>query len=370
MKMRYIVPGALLFAAGTPFLPAQAPQLSAQIVVEAHARRGYLGFSFEREATNRDGARSLSLAVTDVRKDSPAERAGLQAGDVILRLNGLNASESLLNSISGSLMPGDTVTLRVRRAGSERDLRLVAAAPPAGYFELRAVPGFRADSVRGMLRLFVDSISAGLDTTRFRFFSRDSAFVIQGDSVDGDSIVVRRFMYRFPPDAAFRDSVLRRFPMDSVLRGLQLDSALRRFPMDSAFRHFRMDSTFRGQVHVFPGDGGRLFEFAGPPDGPGRDNLVLFGLGARAIGGARLETLNPELGRYFQTERGVLVLDVPQNTPARRAGLLPGDVILSADGESVSDVGGVYRAFARTREGAVKLEVLRRGERRTLELAR
>jgi serine protease Do len=97
---------------------------------------------------------------------------------------------------------------------------------------------------------------------------------------------------------------------------------------------------------------------------------MVFGMGARAIAGARLETLNSELGRYFEAERGVLVIDVPENTPARRAGLRPGDVITSAAGTRVTNVADVYRAFAQEKQGVVKLEVLRRGERRTLELTK
>jgi membrane-associated protease RseP (regulator of RpoE activity) len=351
----------LLFALA--LLAAGAAQLPAQVVVEGPARRGYLGFSFERGRA--EGERALSLNVTDVVKESPAEKGGLRAGDVILRLNGLGASEALLNTISRSLTPGDTVTLRVRRGGGERELRLIAAQPPAGYFVARAMPGWvGSDSVRGLLRIFVDSMAAGLDTTRFRFF-RDTTggaqmFVFTDSAGAGDSVVVRRYMQQLPRGQAF-DSVFARLPMDSILR---------RFPMDSAFRRFPFDSAFHGEVRVFPGEGDRVFEFSVAPPGAGLDNLTVFGVGGRAIAGARLEKLNAELGRYFRTERGVLVIEVPENTPARRAGLRAGDVITAADGTAVDDVGDVTRAFASARGKAVKLDVLRQGERRTLELAR
>ena len=352
----------LLFALA--LLLAASPGLPAQIVVEATpARRGYLGFSFQREATNRDGARALSLSVTDVVAGSPAEQGGLQAGDIILRLNGISASENLLNSISGSMAPGDTVRLRVRRASGERDLRLIAAEPPAGYFTVTLRSELRPDSVRGMLRLFVDSLEAGLDTTRFRFFSRDGdsarVFVFRDSVMNGDSVIVRRYERRLPGGGVFR--------FDSTFEGVIMDSVFRVFPFDSTFRMLPNDSAFR-HLQVMPG-GERSFELS-VPGTPGHDRLMVFGVGTSALAGARLETLNPELGRYFRTERGVLVLDVPANTPARRAGLLPGDVITAAGGTSVTDVAGVYRAFGAAKGKAVRLDILRDGQRRSLELTR
>jgi membrane-associated protease RseP (regulator of RpoE activity) len=346
---------ALLFAIA--LAGVGVTQLPAQVIVESGpARRGYLGFSFQREVINRDGDVTLSLTVMDVVEDAPAARAGLRKGDVILRLNGLNATGELLNSISGSIVPGDTVELRVRRGTAEQDVRVIAQQPPAGYVAARALPlVVERDSVLGMLRVFVDSVRAGLDTTRFRYFHSDSAdgsqmFVFADSVMNGDSVVLRRFAHRFPRGA---------FRFDSAFHSFRADSMLRSLPFDS---------TFRERLRVLPGEAERFFEFAVPPEGG--DRLMVFGMGARAIAGARLETLNSELGRYFEAERGVLVIDVPENTPARRAGLRPGDVITSAAGTRVTNVADVYRAFAQEKQGVVKLEVLRRGERRTLELTK
>jgi S1-C subfamily serine protease len=50
--------------------------------------------------------------------------------------------------------------------------------------------------------------------------------------------------------------------------------------------------------------------------------------------GLELVAMNPGLGRYFGTEEGVLVTNVP---PESTIGLQPGDVILSIDGRAVRD---------------------------------
>ena len=67
----------------------------------------------------------------------------------------------------------------------------------------------------------------------------------------------------------------------------------------------------------------------------------------------------------------VLVLRVPSNTPAARAGLEPGDVIVRAGGRNVESIADVRRAFAETRrDGDLTIEVVRKRERRTIELRR
>jgi serine protease Do len=76
-----------------------------------------------------DIAASLGLAqvegalVSSVSSDSPAERAGLERGDVIVRSNGAEVADAnaLRNEIAGSA-PGSIVNLTIRRGGRERTL--------------------------------------------------------------------------------------------------------------------------------------------------------------------------------------------------------------------------------------------------------
>ena len=58
-------------------------------------------------------------------------------------------------------------------------------------------------------------------------------------------------------------------------------------------------------------------------------------------GGAR--PLAPAVARRLGRGRGVEVLSVMTASPARRAGLQPGDVIVSLDGAPVQDVGDLQR---------------------------
>mgnify|MGYP003619933274 CR=1 FL=1 len=71
--------------------------------------------------------------------------------------------------------------------------------------------------------------------------------------------------------------------------------------------------------------------------------------------GLNLATLDPQLGRYFGTDRGVLVLS--QGT---LPGLQAGDVIQKVDGKDVASPRGALRAMsARPPGGSVRVTVLR-----------
>jgi membrane-associated protease RseP (regulator of RpoE activity) len=84
--------------------------------------------------------------------------------------------------------------------------------------------------------------------------------------------------------------------------------------------------------------------------------------------GIEMQDLDRDLGEYFQRPggRGVLVTRVLDDTPAKRAGLRSGDVIVELDGRTVDDAEDVRRELERKDSGPVRITVLRRGERRTL----
>ena len=80
----------------------------------------------------------------------------------------------------------------------------------------------------------------------------------------------------------------------------------------------------------------------------------------------KLAGLNPELGRYFGTTDGVLVLDRGDESFVE---LKPGDVIVSVDGNAVEDSRDVMRAFMHKREGEVaNVEIVRDKRRQVLVL--
>jgi S1-C subfamily serine protease len=140
-----VAPVALLALAAPLFLPgpvrAQEPEPDEKCVCVE--RTGELGQLFEMprrarlgvmlgEPTDVDGRSGVRLE--DVPEGTPARRAGLRPGDVIVALDGAslgsNPTASIVESMEGR-EPGDTVAITFVRDDDERTVRVVTEAAPA-----------------------------------------------------------------------------------------------------------------------------------------------------------------------------------------------------------------------------------------------
>ena len=89
----------------------------------------------------------------------------------------------------------------------------------------------------------------------------------------------------------------------------------------------------------------------------------------RGVAGAEFTELTPELAGYFQGAReGVLVLRVAPETPAARAGLVAGDVVVRAGDTATPDLRTLSRAVSAARRAELPLEVVRKGKVQQLTL--
>lgn len=83
-------------------------------------------------------------------------------------------------------------------------------------------------------------------------------------------------------------------------------------------------------------------------------------LSRRCVAGLEVQTMNPDLGRYFGADSGVLVLDVAEEGAPD---VVPGDVILALDGRGVDDTGTLDRIL-RSYEAGEQVEMrIRRNDR-------
>jgi S1-C subfamily serine protease len=90
---------------------------------------GWVGIEFDPE-TGPDGG----YRVTRVLPDSPADKAGLQVGDVLTALNGVRlvkTNDAALSKVRKEWIPGQAVTYTVKRQGQDRDISLTLAPMPA-----------------------------------------------------------------------------------------------------------------------------------------------------------------------------------------------------------------------------------------------
>jgi S1-C subfamily serine protease len=121
---------------------------------------------------------------------------------------------------------------------------------------------------------------------------------------------------------------------------------------------------------------GRGIGFTIPIDTAKRvaDDLLDRGRIARGYLGVTLQPLARDLARYWgqPNVHGVIVGSVAHDSPAERAGIAVGDVLVKFDGESLhaekaEDLGQFQRLVAQRSAGKeVAIEVLRGGERKTL----
>ena len=289
----FIALGAALALLGTapaeaqdrrPSEPARRPT-----VYRVDENRGWLGISLDWA-----GRESGPVTVEAVVPESPAARAGVARGDTVLRIDGAAASAQAVRRLSPAA--GDTVRLRLRRDGREREVRVVAARREQDVIVFRRgdrVTVIHPDSVRERVAIRLDTIGAHLD-----------------------SLFIR---------------------MDSLRVGTE---TRRLFRMMDTMMVRRLPETLPFSLEV----------------------------GSRALAGAEFTQMNAGLGRYFQTEKGLLALRVAPGSPAARAGLESGDVVVRANGREVETLRDLRAAVAGAEEPTAKLEVVRQGRRRELTL--
>ncbi|HEX8391572.1 MAG TPA: PDZ domain-containing protein [Longimicrobium sp.] len=394
----------------TLFLPLVAAVLALPAAARAQdtpgpeRRPGMLGFAFDvtrREETGQPARQTVR--VTEVREGSPAARAGMRQGDLLVSVNGAALEGMEVRSLL-QVNEGDTVRLRVRRVDGEHDLRIVAGPRPA-QVAVRT-PGERQRVVvrqglrgeGGERRIVVDSLvrrlpgsvhvevttgdsgraghrivvmDSGDSTPRVRMHpstGEHRVIVINGDTMQQGDVVrtVTVDTLAFPVQwlAERIDSLSRVVRVDTFIAA-RLDSLTRvlhdsipvllergRGPAAAALRNL---PALRGNALVRVGDASAQSFF--------------MDVGRAAAAGAQLAEMNEGLGRYFggRTE-GVLVLEVTQRSPASRAGLEAGDVIVGVDGAVVQTPEDVRSALSRDEDGTLLLNVVRQGRRREVTL--
>lgn len=118
--------------------PAPAPEARA-FTFHFDGDGGYLGVQTEevtRENFGKLGLRDVrGVAIAKVLEGSPAQTAGLQNGDVIVRINGEEiASGRKLTRLISEISPDHTAKVTVLRGGSEREINVTLGKRPTPKF--------------------------------------------------------------------------------------------------------------------------------------------------------------------------------------------------------------------------------------------
>jgi serine protease Do len=101
------------------------------------------------------------------------------------------------------------------------------------------------------------------------------------------------------------------------------------------------------------------------------EQLIDSGEVVRGFLGVVIQDLTSELAESFDIEqsRGALIAQVTADSPAQKAGLKAGDVIVSYQGKPVKDIGSFRNRVSQTPpDSRAKLTVIRDGERREIDV--
>jgi len=342
-------------------------------------RPGWIGISYEARAS-RDG--STRIVITDVRRGSPAEAAGIRPGDRLVSIEDLESADALMHvSRRLDLRVGQLVDMTLQRDGRTLDLRVRAGERPVELSADAAISrSFQTDSMaesmfRAMDSLRVQLIESSVDTdqdqerlvrtlveasrgaTRLRFANSDEPgavtapfefFVFRGeqhDSLVREMDQLNRRMEQLRERETARRADLRRSGSgqraESLDRELtQLGEAMEELSRQSASLRTAMAEAARasaGWEYLLPPTPEASPVPAAPSTEPFRP-LTPYLLGSNRVAGAQVIDVQPELGAYFGVDRGVLVVEVSPGTPAAIAGMRPGDVITRLDRFSVTTV--------------------------------
>ena len=103
-----------------------------------------------------------------------------------------------------------------------------------------------------------------------------------------------------------------------------------------------------------------------PPGAPDQMFFPGFGSGRRI--GANVTTLTKQLSEHFGVASGVMVDEVRADSPAAKAGLKAGDIIVEIDGKEVKAEADLLRAIQGKKEGDVTLTIVRDRNRQTIRV--
>lgn len=99
------------------------------------------------------------------------------------------------------------------------------------------------------------------------------------------------------------------------------------------------------------------------------EDLIKYGKKTRGWLGVSIQRLTPELAEKFgiKDSDGALVGDVVKGSPAEKAGIMRGDIVLEYNGKKVKDADSLRNTVAQTKAGSqVNIKILRKGKEYTL----
>ena len=287
--------------------------------------RGYLGVETEQTINTETGPAGRASStmsyhtVHSVRAGTPAARAGLEPGDTIIAMNRTDARVRSLEPFLRT--PGAKLMITVGRASGRKELAVTVGERPATFD------------------------GACLQYRDYRFVDEQGRNVV---------------MYRQPGSGG------------QGAGGTVVRSGAGAAGAGGATRA-RVNVTADGQqpVHVVlsPDSTVQSTFILIPPAAAGGALFLSRGGSGAIVAGAEISLVNGGLRTIFGVDHGALVLNVAPRSPAEQAGILSGDVIVSAGGEKVTAISVLQRQIHDAHDKrSVTLDVVRAKQAKQITL--
>lgn len=159
-----------------------AMKVKGELLQHGTVRRGRLGVNIQNvspEHAKSFGLKKASGAlITSVEKDGPADRAGLEIGDIILKFDGrqLNSSEELVREVADAA-PGSIAKLQVWRKGAAKEMSVKLGEADSEHQMQKQQPRDK-DSEPGQLGLTLNE----LNRDEQRALHTDGSLMVDGVS--------------------------------------------------------------------------------------------------------------------------------------------------------------------------------------------
>ncbi|MFN3395229.1 MAG: DegQ family serine endoprotease [Thermodesulfovibrionales bacterium] len=101
------------------------------------------------------------------------------------------------------------------------------------------------------------------------------------------------------------------------------------------------------------------------------EQLIKQGKIVRGWLGVMIQEVTPEIAQKFglKEPKGALVSDITKGSPAEKAGIIRGDIIIEYDGKAISSVSNLRNSVAQTKVGSqVRIKIIRNGKEFTLNV--
>ncbi|MEO6143167.1 MAG: trypsin-like peptidase domain-containing protein [Dermatophilaceae bacterium] len=109
----------------------EAKSIADQLITTGKAAHAYLGVSSKDDVVTQGSAKRAAAVITNVASGTPADKAGLQAGDAIVAVDGdsIDGSLSLVAQVRERTV-GDQATIKIVRDGQNKDINVTLTNKP------------------------------------------------------------------------------------------------------------------------------------------------------------------------------------------------------------------------------------------------